>query len=1414
MFVSEIFDECAEILGTTDETKVFRKITQAVQTLMESGHWTHATAEVDVCTGWDKCSLALPRGIDIPLAVNIDGSPTYFRNRLFQYHVNKGGMYNSVSWAWDDRGYVATLMDIVRPSQLVAVAESNNDVGKKIRVLGSDQNNRNLRAQMPNGAGVDGLLIPIHSQQDFQYGTIAPDGNTIATREVAIDPITDFTTTTPHGLSSGQGMATRLTSGTIPVPLNDGQTYYVGVIDAYTVQLFGDSLNAQALQYPIALQSIDGFGSMQLEDKRTAQVETSLKFVPPAPTFTIDSPNEVVFPILSPAQSLPAPLEAQKTYFANPVDSTHLQIFPTLTDATNNTNPVYLTGATSSISVDIRKAITPETKLVFSVKHYFNDGDQVQAVTNGGTLPQPLVSNQNYFVNIVDPFSVSLHSNQADALSSTTTNFVNPIKITTSGIGTNSLVKLIQATSTIGTTNQITAQGLNITAASGSGAEFQAVVVGSVTSTRVTSQGSEYVSDPNITFSSPEQAQSGSTIVPRTATGYAIRDTINNKVLNIVITDIGSGYITAPTITIDPPSGQKLDVLSIAKVLTSKTILANNLTGVIGGTTATVVLTTHGYNNNQIVDISEVDQPEFNGRFQITKVNANTFTYTTLSPITIAIATGTMKSSASTLTTATVTTDTNHGYTAGNKVEISGCDNDIFNSGFNKLATVIAVTPNTFTYTVSALLNSPAEGASITAQKFSGTQATATSEITTSFVSYFTQISGGNGYTEAPQVTITGLGTGATATATINNTTNTINTLTSVSTTATAIVSAGHGYVDNQTVEIKTATPNGYNGIKAITVPRVYKNVASLIGSGNTATCNLVGHGYTDNQIVRISGAAQIYYNGDFAINYINPNQFKYTTLSAITVPTATGTIQSSIPNATTFTYSISPASGLAPATGATSYAGNVSGLNVITSGTGYTKPPTVSITPSTGVFINFSSTGALPSPLISGVAYRAESPNSTNNTFTVQNTDFSNVNITSSGTGTFYVVLSRSFGIDWTNNWIGDFTSLATGQEIYFGTDYILPTTSPSIDNGVTPRYLRYISNTLGQIYDTLAHATNPPSTTGLINIDSFGTGQTYYALRTQVTPSVDTNLINPASLAFLTENEVVQFSTSGTLPAPLAALTNYTIQIIGNSVRVFSGVNPVVLTNAGIGQLSLDIIRDIQVQQSNNIVAKSSLYETGTELVVRAKSGDVLPTGLIEGTNYYVRRIDNNSFELYDTFNHARNLTSTIGRKTYTTTGSKITSTFFTDAIFEAVLVKSIAHIEKPLTDGYVSLYAWDYGRSNDMTLIGQYHPTEINPQYRKIRIGKPCAWARILYQVTAPKVSSVYDFIPLEQERAIIAAVHAVDLEDKDFADQAVRYWGIAYQYLKNQQESIDGHAMTPPQINSICYAEGDGADPIMW
>jgi hypothetical protein len=1243
MFVSQIFDECAEILGTTDKSKVFRKISQAVQTLMESGHWTHSTAEVDVCTGWDGCSIALPRGVSVPLAVNLDGSPVYFRNRLFQYHVNAGGKYNPVEWAWDDRGYVATLMEIIQPSEVIAIAESSNDVGKTLRIVGTNENNLPIRSQLPDGTGVDGLLVPINSISDFPYGTIVPSESKIVTREVSIKPIQEFKSATAHTLNSGQGMTITPISGTIPVALSEGKTYYIGVIDAVTIKIFNDSLNAQAGDYPISLQSIVNSGPLEFLDQRASQVVTALRFdEEEPPTIGISSANPIVFPT---GQTLPAPLKSGTTYFGNLLDSTNLQIFETEENAQNNYNEVYTTGSIDPIDVDIRKEIFPETKLTFTVPHLFVDGDQVEAFTSGGVLPRPLISGKNYFINVIDDQTITLHENQADAVASTQTFFVDPIILITPGSGVFSLVKLIPATASVGETNQISAPGLAIPSPSGLGAEFQAVPVGSVTSVRVSASGSGYTTEPLVTFSNPPTPPAGQQV--RTAKGYAIRNSITNTISEVIITDFGLGYITPPAVTIDPPT------------------------------------TTN---------------------FTVTSITTNSGTLV-----------------------ATVTTAVSHGFANGNQILISGASP----TDYNGTKTISNVSANTFTYTVGSEL-ADATGNITAAKVVAGNQATATANITTTSISKFTQVSGGSGYTEPPQVKIEGGG-----------------------------------------------------------------------GSGATATANISG--------------------------------------------------------------------------------GVVTSIDIVTQGSGYTSPPTITIEPSTGVFVEFQSTGTLPLPIASGTVYRAENP-STGGTFTVKNTDYSDVDIKSSGSGTLYVVLSRSFGVAFTGNWRGDFTSLGQTQGFYFGTDFLLPSTTPSIDNGVTEFWLRKDTNKFGQVYTSQANSligeksifsiilnlstlvatvtTNSPHgfsnndeilisgaeqneyngfkiityisptefsysvSTNLLagNVDNifasrgkiiptaFGTGQTYFGIRFTVTPSVYNNLIEPDNIQFIEDDEVVEFSTSGTLPSPLIAGTNYTIKLFGNRVRVFSGGVLVPIETPGSGRLTLDIRRTMTVQPSTSIIAPSCLYETGDSVSVRATANDVLPNGLVAGTTYYVRKLKSDEFELYDTLANAKNIASTTGRREYLTTGNKTTSTFYIDNVQGPVLVKSVAHIEKPKTDGYVSLYAWDYGRSNDLTLIGQYHPDETNPSYRRIRIGKKCAWARIAYRLTPPTITSMQDYIPLEHERAIITAVHACDLEDKDFAEQATRYWGVAFNYLKNQQEHLDGHAFQPPQIQNIVYA--DGHEPVMF
>jgi len=1332
MFVSQIFEECAEILGTTNNEKVFRKISQAVQTLMESGHWSHSTAEVDICTGWDGCSVVLPRGVDTPLAINVDGSPVYFRNRLFQYHVNKGGMFSPVQWAWDDRGFTATAMEIIQPSQLVAIAEVENDVGKVIRVLGTNDGNVPLRSQLENGTGVDGVLIPINSKNDFPLGVILPPDQTIETRSVAIDPLTRFTTATPHQLTSGQGFNIASFTGTIPVPLSSGQVVYIGVIDAVTIQLFSDQNNAKNGNFPIKLQSIINSGTLTIKDSKPSNVVTALQFGA-APTLPITTANPVAFPQ---GQTLPPPLLEKVTYFANLIDPTHLQIFTSFQDAQNNVNPVYTTGATTPIQIDIRKEILPESKLTFPIQHFYKQGDQVQAYTAGGTLPNPLIANQNYFVNVINEFTITLHESQADAIASTPTNPINPIKLIDAGVGSNFIVKLIASTYRSGELSQISAPGLNIDTPTGSGAQFEAVVTGSVRSVTISNQGASYFTVPQVTFSAPPEPPFGSGQQAVTATGYAIINTVSNKLEQIIITNPGLGYTSAPSITIDPPGQPAISVITIT----------------------------------------------------------------------------------SNATTATVTTSSAHGFATGNSIVINGSDIPEYNG--TKTITVPSGSTTTFTFGVGSA-QSPNTDPDVTATKIFNTPASATSTIQTSFVSYFKKISGGSNYTQSPQIEISGGGgSGATAQGVVNNSILPIEEIIVSGTTATAKTYSPHGFTKNQIVTIKNASPQLYNTDWTITsvlmLPNKTISSISRVGTLATATTSQP-HSYSTGQRVTIenaltSGSVPIpQYNQTFTISVINSTQFQFT-INTSPPNAASATCTTPNPAGKEFTFNVNSGTASATTPGDV-FSGEVVAVNVITSGTGYTSSPTTIITPSTGVFIEFSSTGALPAPLVSGVAYRAETPlDTTNGVFTIKNADFSKVNITGGGSGTFYTVLSRSFGVDFTDRWLGDFSSLSTGNAIYFGTDFILPTTVPAVSSTV-PNYLNVISSGVARVYETEANAI-AGGTTGLIQVVSFGVGQTYYGRRYSVSPLPYNNLIEPDSVVNLKDDQIVKFSTSGTMPSGLSANTPYTIKLFGDNVKAYSTTTPfaeIALGSAGTGKLSLDIERIITPSKSTQIYCERSLFETGQAINVRAVENDSLPNPLVATTTYFVRRIDENNFELYGTAAQAK-ATATTGRIEFQTSGDSVDSTFFIDAADERVLVKTVSQIEKPLTDGFVLLYAWDYGRSNDMTLIGRYHPSEVNPQYRRLRIGQKCAWVRLAYRMSPPFITSIYDYIPVEHERAIIAAVHACDMEDKDFADQATRYWGIAFNYLRNQQEYIDGHAMVPPQVNAITY--GDTTDPVMF
>jgi hypothetical protein len=1357
MFVSQIFDEVAEILATTDESKIFRKLTQAVQALMESGHYFHTQQEVDVCTGWDGCTITLPRGIEVPLGVNVDGSPTYFRNRLFQYHVNKGGMYNNVGWAWDDRGFVSTMMDIRQPSQLVAVAEHSDDAGLQIRVVGTDSLNRELRSQTTDGIGVDGVYIPINAQSDFPLGTIAPPGVTLESRSASVTPLGELISAAAHQLVSGQGVVLSVPTGSTPEFLVDGQKYYVGVDSENSVRLYSNSIEAKAGVNPVQLQSIIGSGTLRLTDARESNLLTTVQLVPDAGVIpvAIDSANEVSFWKNTDSGSgfsgeLPSPLQEGTTYFANQKDEFDLQIFNNLQDAQSGKNPIPMTGSSGKFDTDIKKPIFAQTTVEFPVAHYYQQGDQVQAYTSGGVLPSPLLEGQNYFVNVIDGNTISLHLTAADAAASTSGILKNPITFTDSGAGTNSLVKLIPATASTGTTSQINASGISFeTIEPEFTAIAQPVVVGSVTSISITVAGSKYTTAPAVVFDPPPPPPEGSNQIVITATGYAVMelDAVGSttfKVGSIVITNPGSGYTSSPAVSIDPPpDGSGGTTASATAVITTSSISYFNITSSGAGYAAAPKVTISGGGGNGATASASIDA---SGRVTSVNVVAQGTGYASASGITVSFTPSSgvfIQFSSTGLLPAPLSSG------AAYRAENRSADGTftVVNADFSPINVTDSGTGN-----VSVVLSR---------SFFVGLNARWNGD--------FSGISNGNKmYLSSDYILPTG---------TSANVPYYVRKIGSDNLTCEFYASESAANAASV-----TATPTiDYRSSSAATMTIGYKTsrVVTMAVSGTTVTLTAVTPNTFDTSDFRAGSYIFVEASGSstntegvFIVASVTATKLVYKTTATAVVSTGTITV----------------------------YGGGSIATLVGTFDTSFFK---------SGVLMNVSSNQIQTNAALGLFEILSAAP--TQVTYSVQfGTTVPTGSLTASSGGQV-CKLSGTFN-----------TSL------YAAGDTVLVSSSISQINSALG-FFALIAATSGLITYAVPIGTEAP--TGTIQVRSriirptaLGVGQSYSAVRIPSYARAFNNLISVDSLEYLQDGIKASFSSTGSLPFPLNSITLYTIILSEGSIYLLDPVTGVQLEfnqsgypTLAVGRLSMNIVRDFTAVSATTITSSGNVYETGNQVTVRPVVGDSLPASLDESqpgdpNYYYVRRVSSGLFELYDTAAHAKAYPATTGRVTYQNTGDSVLSTFFVDGILPPTLVKTILHVEKPVTKGYVSLYAYDYGRSNDMCLIGQYHPSEVNPKYRRIRIGKPCAWARIIYRVKAPAITSVYDYVPIENERALIAAVHAIDLEDKDFIDQSQKYFALAFAYLKNQSESMDGHAMAAPQINNITF--GDGTDPVMF
>lgn len=1719
MFVSEIYDEISEILATTDSNRIYRKLSQAVQGLMDSGHYHHLISQVDVCTGWDGMSVTLPRGIEVPLAVNTDGSPLYFRSRLFQYHINKGGMYSPVSWAWDDRGFVPTVMDILQPSQLIAIAEHESDIGVRLRVIGWDGNNRALRTQTDSGEGVDGLYVTAHSINDFPLGLVQPDGINIISRAAKTKALKEFSVSGTHNFVAGT-LAKVSFPTTTPKPLNNNANYYIGTPSESKLTLHNSQLDAEnginAIQITDIRNSLNADVLGVFENTRSVNVATAIS-LPSSGSFPSGFPKisvgtEVRFEKIN-GLELPSPLNTSSVYFAKIIDDSYkLSVYNTSSNAVNDVNRILFSGAKNNGTIVIRNAIAPETTLEFTLSAPFSTGDMVQAYSLGGLLPEPLLSGQNYYVRNVDAEfkNVTVHESYEAAIAGS-----DPIRFTTTGSGQNSIAKLIPAQSSGGKTSNISASGISIPQPSGQGAIINAVCTGPVTYAAIVSGGGGYnaTQSPVVTFN--DIGGIGYTSVPTvviestvgsgaTATAILKTDPATNRqyVGFVQVVNGGSGYSAAslPTIRftgggIADDSANDFHARAKATVLNGS-ITKIELYGYGTGASATASVNTviesrpinaitltsggSGYRYTPRIEISQPVAPAFTFavaptsagsitsfkavfREEIASLNligATALTYAAnLNVLSLA------QNLAGRINANTSTT----GFTASADGSSSAASISVTDTtGQNR-------TIQTFEIAYSTTTGLPKSSNLGSSAKITFTvQAPPTVDsIVLSCTSYsgavLSGINGPAGFLLANLKTGMAVsGTGIPANTTISS----IGT-----TTITLSANPTSGFANEFTVAVGILTSmiangnsldlfgnNNYYYKANASVSELAKLVADSINANTNSTNYSAVQNGTSSPTITIYNLAQnstaitsldIQASPLLTYDVIFSNTFAYAKCSITTnfiseyeiLNAGSGYI-----NAPAMLVKGTTGSGATASAVVDSATGKITAVDVITQGTGYTTIPSVTVSPSTGVFIQFSSTGTLPAPLIQGVTYRAETPFDSSGTFTVKNIDFSDVNITSSPTGDFSVVISRTFGIGFTNNWIGDFSWVTQGMGIFFDTDYSYPKTSVTDSTGssgqinsTTQVYVNKLSDSKIAVYSSSASALNPPpkintSTTtvtpavasktftlasqtniqfkigqgvsitsvgtdansvrfmfgsvqaydtntrnltvnvskisglttaysnwqivsdyafGLIRPESLGYGSLFFTVKGEFQPVVyNGNTITPETINFLKNDQTVQFravNSGSSLPAGISANTDYKIKINESNIEIYNSNNvPVAITGFQTGAMELILKASVSIAPTETIECDDYLFSEGS-LVALTPLDDAyeLPYTPNQLAFYKVSRLNKNEFKLKKSsissltiLNGGSDYTSvptvsivggggsgatasitlsgSIGRIeltnggqnygpttavsisggagtgatayavvyagvitdivitnvgsgytlpltvtfsggggtgasataflngsvtaiTLTNAGSNYASEptvvfsggggvgaaakanfteiakwfssgtnpdleFLVQAQESPILVKNIEHIEKPKTSGFISLYAADFGRSNDLTLIGQYHPTETNPKYRRIRLGKKCSWARILYQPKAPRFESQLDYIPVENARAVIAAVHAVDLEDKDFLDQAQRYWQLATTYLRAQNESLDGHAMQTPQINNITF--GDGTDPVMF
>lgn len=145
MIVADVWKSVSDTLGTCDEDYLYDILSSAVELGSNKGLYDPLIGYLHTVSGSDNM-VYLPREVDSIIKINIDGKPSFTRDRLFEFSLGTDGTVegDTIGFTWDDRVTSPIQKTLVAPTSFGARAINPVDDGKEIRLFGIDDDGREV----------------------------------------------------------------------------------------------------------------------------------------------------------------------------------------------------------------------------------------------------------------------------------------------------------------------------------------------------------------------------------------------------------------------------------------------------------------------------------------------------------------------------------------------------------------------------------------------------------------------------------------------------------------------------------------------------------------------------------------------------------------------------------------------------------------------------------------------------------------------------------------------------------------------------------------------------------------------------------------------------------------------------------------------------------------------------------------------------------------------------------------------------------------------------------------------------------------------------------------------------------------------------------------------------------------------